>query len=73
MHMVHEFTIVQQLLYLQKRSQLRYLSALDCDCWYSKTIFSDNGGKFIGESFVKMCEQFNIKIKLNQKVHGAKA
>ena len=29
----------------------------------SKTVFSGNGGDFIGESFVEMCEQFNIKIK----------
>ena len=27
-----------------------------------KTVFLDNGGEFIGESFVEMCEQFNIKI-----------
>ena len=28
-----------------------------------KTVFLDNGGQFIGESFVEMCEQFHIKIK----------
>ena len=28
-----------------------------------KTAFSDKGGEFIGESFVEMCVQFNIKIK----------
>ena len=29
----------------------------------AKSVFLGNGGKFIGESFVEMCEQFNIKIK----------
>ena len=28
-----------------------------------KKIFSDNGGEFIGDSFVEICEQFNIKFK----------
>ena len=26
--------------------------------------FSDNGGEFIGDSFVEMCEQFNAKWSL---------
>ena len=28
-----------------------------------KTIFSDNGGEFIGQSFLEMCEQFNIRVR----------
>ena len=32
-----------------------------------KTVFLGNGGQFIGESFVEMCEQFQ------QEVHGVTA
>ena len=32
-----------------------------------KTVFLDNGGEFLGESFVEMCEQFNIQIKKVRK------
>ena len=27
------------------------------------TVFSDNGGEFIGQSFLEMCEQFNIRVR----------
>ena len=37
-----------------------------------KKVFSDHDGEFIGDSFVEMCEQFNINLKLqHQKVHGS--
>ena len=51
--------IVQQLLYPVKIFMKHWIAIFGAP----KTVFSENGEEFIGESFVEIREKFNIKIK----------
>ena len=65
MHMVEEFTRYSAAAIISTKT---ITAKIFMKYWIAivgapKTVFSDNGGEFIGKSFVEICVQFNIKIK----------
>ena len=64
MHVIDEFTRYSNAQIIRsKDATVRTFMK----CWVSlfgapETVFSDNGGEFVGGDFIAMCEGFNIKV-----------
>ena len=65
MHMVDEFTRFSSAAIISSKTMAAQVFIKHWICYFGapKLVFSDNGGEFIGEYFIEMCQQFNIKVK----------
>ena len=65
MHFVDEFTCYSAAVIVENKSVchkafIKYWTSI---FGAPKNIFSNNGGEFIGDIFIEMCERFNIKVQ----------
>ena len=62
-HVIDEFIHFSNAAIIHTKSSNIISSNVDMYILPPKQIFSDNGGEFISQYFVDLCENFNINIK----------
>ena len=65
MHMIDKFTHYSSAAIISSKTSAAKVFMKYWIAYFGlpKTIFSDNGGEFTGQSFLEMCEQFNICVR----------